>query len=287
MNETPERLTPERLNPERVTPERVTPERGTRGTTAAADTVLSVSDASFAYDQAPALEGIDFTIRAGEAVALIGPNGSGKSTLLKGILGLITRTQGSVSVLGASPAPVGAIGYVPQAGELDPEFPITLAQVVMMGRYRSLGWVRLPGKRDRVAVAEALDAVGLAHRAHTRFGELSGGQQQRGLLARAIASAPTLLLLDEPFNGLDQKNRDALIATVERLKSSGVAVLVSTHDLDLARAVCESVLLLNGTQVAFGPRDDVLTLANVQQAFKEVGVEIDEHTIVVPDHEGC
>ena len=116
------------------------------------------SDASFAYDQAPALEGISFDIRAGEAVALIGPNGSGKSTLLKGILGLITRTAGTVSVLGSSPAPVGSIGYVPQAGELDPEFPITLAQVVMMGRYRSLGWLRLPGKRDRAAVAEALDA---------------------------------------------------------------------------------------------------------------------------------
>ncbi len=281
MNETPERQRPEHDS----TASRP-PERDIRGRDVSATTVLSVEDAAFAYDQAPALEGITFDIRAGEAVALIGPNGSGKSTLLKGILGLITRSTGSVSVLGASPAPRGSIGYVPQAGELDPEFPITLAQVVMMGRYRSLGWLRLPGKRDRVAVAEALDAVGLAHRAHTRFGELSGGQQQRGLLARAIASGPRLLLLDEPFNGLDQKNRDALIATVERLKADGVAVLVSTHDLDLARAVCDSVLLLNGTQVAFGSRDDVLTLANVQQAFKDVGVEIDEHTIVVPDHEG-
>lgn len=248
--------------------------------------VLRVTDASFAYDQAPALEGITFEIEAGEAVALIGPNGSGKSTLLKGILGLISRTHGTVTVLGSSPAPLGAIGYVPQAGELDPEFPITLEQVVMMGRYRSLGWLRLPGKRDRQAVAHALNAVGLAHRAKTRFGELSGGQQQRGLLARAVASGPRLLLLDEPFNGLDQKNRDALIGTVERLKADGVAVLVSTHDLELARAVCEKVLLLNGTQVAFGPRDEVLTLANVQQAFKEVGVEMDEHTVVVPGHEG-
>jgi ABC-type Mn2+/Zn2+ transport system ATPase subunit len=269
------------------TPERLNSERNEHQMATATAPVLSVCAASFAYDQAPALEGISFEIRAGEAVALIGPNGSGKSTLLKGILGLISRTHGTVTVLGSSPAPIGAIGYVPQSGELDPEFPITLAQVVTMGRYRALGWLRLPGKRDRAAVAAALDAVGLAHRAQTRFGELSGGQQQRGLLARAIASGPRLLLLDEPFNGLDQKNRDALIATVERLKADGVAVLVSTHDLDLARAVCESVLLLNGTQVAFGPRDDVLTLANVQQAFKEVGVEIDEHTLVVPDHEGC
>jgi ABC-type Mn2+/Zn2+ transport system ATPase subunit len=178
------------------------------------------------------------------------------------------------------------VGYVPQTDELDPEFPVTLEQVVMMGRYRHLGWVRLPGKRDRQAVARAIDTVGLADRARTRFGELSGGQQQRGLLARAIASDPHLLLLDEPFNGLDQANRDALVETVKRLKAEGVAVLVSTHDLDLARDVCESVLLLNGSQVAFGPRDEVLNLENVQRTFKDVEVELDHHTVVVPGHGG-
>ncbi len=242
--------------------------------------------ASFAYGAEPALTGIDFTVLSGQAVALIGPNGSGKSTLLKGILGLIPRTIGTVEVLGQWPAPAGYIGYVPQTDQLDPHFPVSLEQVVMMGRYRSLGWWHLPGRADRQAVAEAIETVGLSDRARTRFGELSGGQQQRGLLARAVASAPRLLLLDEPFNGLDQVNRDALIETVKRLKLAGVAVLVSTHDLDLARAVCESVLLLNGAQVAFGPRDTVLTLANVQQAFGSVGVEMDEHTIVVPGHGG-
>jgi manganese/iron transport system ATP-binding protein len=189
-------------------------------------------------------------------------------------------------VLGQWPAPAGYIGYVPQTDQLDPHFPVSLEQVVIMGRYRSLGWWRMPSAADRRAVDEALETVGLGKRAKTRFGELSGGQQQRGLLARAVASDPRLLLLDEPFNGLDQVNRDALIETVKRLKQQGVAVLVSTHDLDLARAVCESVLLLNGTQVAFGPRDTVLTLANVQQAFGSVGVEMDEHTIVVPGHGG-
>lgn len=251
-----------------------------------APVALRVAGASFAYGQAPALTDMDFQVRAGEAVALIGPNGSGKSTLLKGILGLIRRVGGTVEVLGESPAPAGSVGYVPQTDQLDPQFPITLEQVVLMGRYRSLGWLRLPGKRDRGAVAQALETVGLADRAKTRFGELSGGQQQRGLLARAVASGPRLLLLDEPFNGLDQANRDALIETVRRLKADGVAVLVSTHDLELARAVCDSVLLLNGTQVAFGPRDEVLTLENVQAAFREVGVEMDEHTVVVPGHGG-
>ncbi|MCU1442388.1 MAG: hypothetical protein JWQ59_538 [Cryobacterium sp.] len=248
--------------------------------------VLTVANASFAYGQEPALQDISFDVRPGEAVALIGPNGSGKSTLLKGVLGLISRVAGTVEVLGSSPAPAGSIGYMPQADELDPQFPVTLQQVVMMGRYRSIGWLRMPGASDRKAVATALEAVGLAHRARTRFGQLSGGQQQRGLLARALASGPRLLLLDEPFNGLDQKNRDALVSTLERLKENGVAVLVSTHDLELARAVCDGVLLLNGTQVAFGPRDEVLTLENVQSAFSEVGVEMDEHTVVVPGHGG-
>jgi len=247
---------------------------------------LSIAGASFSYGREPALENITFDLQPGEAVALIGPNGSGKSTLLKGVLGLIMRVSGTVDVLGESPAPAGAIGYVPQTEEFDPQFPVTLEQVVMMGRYRSLGWLRLPGKRDREAVARALDAVDLTHRAKTRFGELSGGQQKRGLLARAMASGPRLLLLDEPFNGLDQENRDALIDTLQRLKTDGVAVLVSTHDLELARAVCEDVLLLNGTQVAFGPRDQVLTLENVQRTFREVGIEMDEHTVVVPGHGG-
>ena len=247
---------------------------------------LRVAGASFAYAQTPALTGIDFDLHAGEAVALIGPNGSGKSTLLKGILGLIHRTAGTVEVLGHATAPAGTVGYVPQTDELDPEFPVSLEQVVMMGRYRALGWLRLPGKKDRQAVAAALDTVGLSHLAKTRFGELSGGQQQRGLLARAVAAGPRLLLLDEPFNGLDQSNRDALVGTVERLKADGVAVLVSTHDLELARAVCERVLLLNGSQVAFGARESVLTLENVQRTFHEVGVEMDQHTLVIPGHEG-
>ncbi|HYI31929.1 MAG TPA: metal ABC transporter ATP-binding protein [Glaciibacter sp.] len=258
----------------------------TRASHANAPAVLMVTDASFSYGTKPALENLNFSVRPGQAVAVIGPNGSGKSTVLKGVLGLVTRVRGTVEVLGESTAPAGAIGYVPQADEVDPHFPVTLQQVVMMGRYRSMGWMRLPGRRDREAVRNALETVGLAHLARTRFGQLSGGQQQRGLLARALASGPKLLLLDEPFNGLDQKNRDALVATLERLKADGVAVLVSTHDLELAHSACDGVLLLNGAQIAFGTRDTVLTLENVQNAFGEVGVEMDEHTLVVPGHSG-
>ena len=178
------------------------------------------------------------------------------------------------------------IGFLPQTAELDPDFPISLEQVVMQGRYRRLGFLRWPGRTDREAVRRALDTVGLGALAKRRFGELSGGQRQRGLLARALASEPRLLLLDEPFNGLDQQNRDALIDTLRTLKAQGVAVLVSTHDLELAKLVCDRVVLVNGTQLAFGPVADVLTLGNVQECFDGVEVELDEHTLVVPGHEG-
>lgn len=257
----------------------------------AADARLTITGGTFSYDGSPALTEVNIRVMPGEAVALIGPNGSGKSTLLKGVLGLIPLTAGEMRLNSASAAGHGAdepggIGYLPQNEHIDPEFPISLRQVVMMGRYRRLGWWRLPSKADRAAVSAALDAVDLLAEAGTRFGNLSGGQQQRGLLARALTANPDVLLLDEPFNGLDQPNRDALLETIRGLKSRGVSVIVTTHDLDLAREVCDSVLLVNGRQVAFGPRDEVLTLANLQEVFHEVQVEVDEHTVVVPGHEG-
>ncbi|MCS5735410.1 metal ABC transporter ATP-binding protein [Herbiconiux daphne] len=236
--------------------------------------VLRLHDASFAYGARIALEGVTMQVAPGEAVALIGPNGAGKSTLLKGILGTVPLVAGSIEVAGLTSLRryASSIGYMPQHDDLDPQFPVTLEQVVMMGRYRSIGWFRMPGAADRAAVASAIAAVGLTERARVRFGDLSGGQQQRGILARSIVSRPKLLLLDEPFNGLDQTNRAALIATLLELKRDGVAVLVSTHDFDLARRVCDRVLLLNGRQVAFGDRESVLTLPNVHNTFSDVEI---------------
>jgi zinc/manganese transport system ATP-binding protein len=249
-------------------------------------TRLTITNGTFSYDGTPALTDLNLSVAPGEAVALIGPNGSGKSTLLKGVLGLIPLIAGTMQLNtgGQQGDAPGGVGYLPQNEHIDPEFPINLQQVVMMGRYRRLGWWRLPGKADRAAVATALEAVDLLPEARTRFGTLSGGQQQRGLLARALTANPDLLLLDEPFNGLDQPNREALLGTIRRLKANGVSIIVTTHDLDLAREVCDSVLLVNGRQVAFGPRDEVLTLANLQEVFHEVQVEVDEHTVVVPGH---
>jgi ABC-type Mn2+/Zn2+ transport system ATPase subunit len=250
--------------------------------------VLHLAGAAFTHPGGSGVSGVELRVAAGESVALIGPNGAGKSTLLQGILGLVPLTAGSLRIDGvANPDDRGrTIGYLPQQATLDPEFPITLAQVVMQGRYRRLGWLRWPGRADRRAVAEALTAVGLEHRGGTRFGELSGGQRQRGLLARALVSDPRVLLLDEPFNGLDQANRDALLSIVRGLKHHGVAVIISTHDLELAREVCDTAVLLNGVQLASGPVAEVLTLGNVQECFSEQGVEFDEHTLVVPGHEG-
>lgn len=266
--------------------------------------VLRLRGAAFTHPGGTGVSGLDLEIARGEAVALIGPNGAGKSTLLKGILGLVPRTAGTIEFgaratgarnaaaattatsVGASHAPSGMVGFLPQSADLDPDFPISVEQVVMQGRYRGLGLLRWPGRADRAAVREALETVGLTELAKRPFGELSGGQRQRGLLARALASDPGLLLLDEPFNGLDQPNRDALVDTVRALKTRGVAVLLSTHDLDLARRVCDSVVLVNGVQLASGPVDEVLTLSNVQECFEGVEVEIDEHTLVVPGHEG-
>ncbi|MDQ0577313.1 metal ABC transporter ATP-binding protein [Agromyces albus] len=267
--------------------------------------VLRLEGAAFTYPGGAGVSELDLAVEAGEAVALIGPNGAGKSTLLKGILGLVPLTAGTVQV-GAAAASAnasasndptasaepaaharnGMVGFLPQSAELDPDFPISLEQVVMQGRYRGLGLLRWPGRADRQAVREAIQTVGLAPLAKHRFGELSGGQRQRGLLARALASEPRLLLLDEPFNGLDQANRDTLIDTIRTLKHRGVAVVVSTHDLELARLVCDTVVLVNGTQLASGPVDEVLTLGNVQECFDGLGVEMDEHTLVVPGHEG-
>jgi ABC-type Mn2+/Zn2+ transport system ATPase subunit len=270
--------------------------------------VLRLNGVAFTYPSGGGVRDLDLSIAPGEAVALIGPNGAGKSTLLMGVLGLVPLTAGRMafgdisttkradaSASASKPRSVsggpthaqnGMLGFLPQSADLDGDFPISLEQVVMQGRYRALGLFRWPGRVDRAAVRDALETVGLAALAKQRFGELSGGQRQRGLLARALASEPRLLLLDEPFNGLDQANRDALIDTIRALKQRGVAVLVSTHDLELARLVCDTVVLVNGTQLASGPVDEVLTLGNVQECFEGVEVEIDEHTLVVPGHEG-
>ncbi len=230
---------------------------------------VSLRDASLSYGRTPVVTGLVGPVRAGAALALLGPNGSGKTTLLRALLGMVRVVSGGVEAVGAEPgrARPGSIGYVPQIADLDPSFPVTALDVVLMGTHPRLGLGRRPGRREREASLRALEAVGRGDAARRRFGELSGGQQQRTLLARCLVADPELVLLDEPFNGLDQPNRDALLSILEDLKGRGAAVVVSTHDLVLAREACDKAVLLAGRQVAFGRRDDVLVPRLIEEAY--------------------
>ncbi|GAA3588193.1 metal ABC transporter ATP-binding protein [Klugiella xanthotipulae] len=248
---------------------------------------IDLRHASFSYGGAPQLSDVTARIERGEAVALVGPNGSGKSTLLKGILGLVDVVDGEITVLGGSPREaLRRVGYLAQLSEVDREFPISLRQVVTMGRYRSLGPFGWPGRRERELVDAAITRVGLAPHAHRRFGELSGGQQQRALLARALTVEPEILLLDEPFNGLDRANRSALLDTLNSLRAEGVTIVTSTHDLELAREVCTRAMLLNRTLIAFGSVEETLKLPLVERTFEGTVAHVDGHNIipVPPEH---
>ena len=237
--------------------------------TAAAEPVVTLEDASFSYGSSTVLTGVTGRVPAGQALALVGPNGSGKTTLMRALLGMVTVSRGRVRVNGAAPgrAPRGSVGYVPQLSDLDPTFPVTVREVVQMGMYSQLGILRRPGAQTRRRALDALKSVGLADRAERRFGTLSGGQQQRVLVARCVAARPRLILLDEPFNGLDQPNREALLSIITDLKEQGISLIISTHDLVLAQETCEQVALLAGRQIAFGPRDEVLVARYIDEAY--------------------
>ncbi len=244
--------------------------------------VLDIKDAVVSYGRVPALQGIDGSIDAGESVALIGPNGAGKSTLLKAILGLVPLESGSITVLGTTPELARPhVAYVPQQESLDPDFPITAAEVVLMGRYRSVGWFRRPSKSDKAIATAALAQVGLSDRGASQFGTLSGGQRQRILIARAIAQQAQLLLLDEPFNGVDSRTQDVLLDVLKQVRAAGAAVVMSTHDLAIAHLACDDACLLNKHQLAFGPVAESLTPANLRAAYGDHAIVLaGDHAIV-------
>jgi len=221
---------------------------------------LRLEGLAAAYGRELVLEGVTGSVEPGGSLALIGPNGAGKSTLIRSILGLVPAVAGTVEVLGTTPQRArGRVAYVPQADTLDPQFPVDAFQVVLMGRYRQVGWLRRPGRTDRQAASAALERVGLADRAGERFGTLSGGQRQRVLLARAIAQEARLLLLDEPFNGVDTTTTEVVLDVLAELRADGVALVMATHDLSIAHLACGDACLLNRRQVAFGPIGQALT----------------------------
>jgi len=221
---------------------------------------LRFHDATAAYDSDAVIGSINGTVRFGDSVALIGPNGAGKSTLIKAVLGLVPVVAGSIEVLGTTPARArGRVAYVPQADGLDADFPVSALDVVLMGRYRAAGWLRRPGKVDREIAQEALERLGLADRASDRFGVLSGGQRQRVMLARAVAQRAQLLLLDEPFNGVDTTTTEVVLEVLHELRAEGASVVMATHDLSIAHLACNEACLVNRHQFAFGPITSTLT----------------------------
>ncbi|MGX6600658.1 metal ABC transporter ATP-binding protein [Micromonosporaceae bacterium Da 78-11] len=229
---------------------------------------LRFSDAGLGYRGAAVLRDVHLELPVGRILALVGPNGAGKSTLIKAALGLAQVVTGTAEVLGRAPARARAdTGYVPQLDALDPDFPVSARQVVLMGLYRRIGWWRPTGRVDRSLALQALDQVGLADRAGDRFGLLSGGQRQRVLLARAIVARPRLLLLDEPFNGVDATSQDAILAVLRDLAGAGTSIVVSTHDLGVARDLADLVGLLNRRQWAFGGPAGTLTADRLPEAY--------------------
>ena len=229
--------------------------------------ILEVSDLTVTYNGTQALDHISFSLDVGDRVAVVGPNGAGKSTLFKVIAGVIGPTSGEVRVAGRSPGGHICIGYVPQRNDVDWRFPVTVEDVVMMGRYGKLGLLRLPGREDREKVQEALEIVALEDLARRQISELSGGQQQRMFIARALAQESHLMLMDEPLHGLDIPAQERIFEILDQLRSRDVTLLVATHDLNVAAERFDQVMLLNKKLLGFGRPVNVFTSSNLEQAY--------------------
>ncbi len=230
--------------------------------------VVRLSHVSVRYNsREPALDDISFDLARGERVAIVGPNGAGKTTLLKVIAGILNPSAGSVEVYGHVSGGHICIGYVPQRTQVDWNFPVSVAEVVMMGRVARMGLLRQAGRNDWQLVRESLDRVGLADLADRQIGELSGGQQQRVFIARALAQEAELLLMDEPLTGLDVPSQEAIFEILDGLRAGAMSVLVSTHDLHLAAERFDRLMLLRQRLLGLGKAAEVLTPANLRLAY--------------------
>jgi len=217
-----------------------------------------------------AVHDASFELDPGTICALVGVNGSGKSTIFKAIMGFVTPARGEIRLCGRPVAEAisrNVVAYVPQSEEIDWNFPVLVQDVVMMGRYGHMNFLRMPSRADRYKVDAALERVGMSDFRHRQIGELSGGQKKRVFLARALAQEGRIILLDEPFTGVDVKTETAIISLLRELRTAGQLMLISTHNLGSVPDFCDRVVLLNRTVLASGPTSEVFTQANLERAF--------------------
>jgi len=243
-----------------------------------------LSDVSAGYGQRVALEHVTLAVEPGSLLAVVGPNGAGKSTLLKLMAGLARPWTGRIEILGNPPGrEARRVAYVPQAELVDWAFPVTVEDVVTMGRFPRLGPIRRPGPDDRRAVEHALDQVGMLHHLRTQIGRLSGGQRRRVFLARALAAEPDLFLLDEPVTGIDPTTQELLMDLLEQQAQRGKTVVATTHDLACAAQRFQQVLAVNRTVVAYGPSNLVLDADVLSRAYGGHLLVLDGRTVVLDD----
>lgn len=231
--------------------------------------LLTLDGVSLWYDGKPALQDINLELQSGEQLAVVGPNGAGKSTLMKIIAGVLKPTHGNVHIYGHAPDGHICIAYVPQRSAVDWNFPVTVKDVVMMGRVGKIGFFHSPSKTDWEIVRQALETVGIRELEKRPIHALSGGQQQRMFLARALAQEAELILMDEPLGGLDLPAQEELLALLPVLRQKGVAVLFALHELNLARQHFAKILLLNRRLIALGTPDEVFQPHHLRRAYGE------------------
>ena len=229
---------------------------------------VTVENLTVAYHKKPVLREVDLLVPSGQLIGIVGPNGAGKSTLMKSILDLVPRVSGDVQICG-KPYHIQRklIGYVPQRESVDWDFPTNALDVVLMGRYGHIGWLRRPSKQDREIAMNCLEKVGMADFADRQISQLSGGQQQRVFLARALAQDASIYFMDEPFAGVDAATERAIMTLLGELKAQGKTVLVVHHDLQTVTEYFDWLLLLNIRKIAFGPTETVFTEENLQKTY--------------------
>lgn len=236
------------------------------------DYIIEVEDMTVAYQTKPVLWDVDLDIPKSVLMAIVGPNGAGKSTLIKAMLDLIKPVSGNVLFNGGSyKSQRQHIGYVPQSESVDWDFPANVLDVVLMGRYGELGWLKRPSAEDKKKAIEALEKVGMKEFANRQISQLSGGQQQRIFLARALVQDADIYFMDEPFKGVDAKTEKAIIALLKELKNNGKTLIVVHHDLQTVEEYFDWVVLLNTKIIASGPVSEVFTDENLKKTYRSTG----------------